>query len=349
MAIATLLIACTPDYSVIGWCAPALVVIGRLLQGFSAGAELGGVAVYLAEIAPPGHKGFYVAWQAVSQQVGVMAAAILGYTINVTLGQQLLASWGWRIPFFVGCLMIPFLFLIRRSLQETPEFAARKHRPTTRQIYDSIRNNFGIVLGGVLLVSTTTIAFYLLTVYTPTFGHSVLKLSRTDALLVALCIAAWNSFWLPVMGALSDKVGRRPLLILFPSLMILTAYPTMLWLVQNPSFGRMIIAMLWLAFLYSGYNGAMYIALAEVMPVDVRTTGFSMAFAVGTAVFGGFTPAIATWLVAVLNNRAAPGIWMSFGGLCGLIACLVLYSYYRARGFSTSPRAQEQVAKAERA
>ena len=325
MAVGTLLIACVPGYATIGLAAPFLVLIGRLLQGFSAGVELGGVSVYLSEIATPGHKGFYVAWQSASQQVAIVVAAALGYWLNVTFTQVEVTDFYWRIPFFFGCLIVPVLFFLRRSLQETEEFMARKHRPDAREIFQSMVANWGLVVAGMMLVSMTTVSFYLITVYTPTFGKAVLHLSTTDALIVTLCVAISNFIWLPVMGALSDRVGRKPLLIIFTVLTILTAYPSLKWLVGSPSFVHMLEVELWLSFLYASYNGAMVVALTEVMPVNVRTAGFSLAYSLATAIFGGFTPAIATGLIEMTGDKGAPGLWMTTAAICGLIATLVLY------------------------
>ncbi|OFA00524.1 MFS transporter [Duganella sp. HH101] len=325
MALGTLLIACVPGYASIGYLAPALVLTGRLLQGFSAGVELGGVSVYLSEMAPPGRKGFYVSWQSASQQVAVVAAAALGFALNQWLTPAEVGAWGWRIPFFVGCLIVPVLFVIRRSLQETEEFKARKHRPELKEIFRSMLNNWALVIAGMMLVAMTTVSFYLITVYTPTFGKNVLHLSTADALMVTLCVGVSNFLWLPAMGALSDRVGRRPLLICFTVLAIFTAYPALHWLVQSPSFGRMLGVELWLSFLYASYNGAMVVALTEVMPVEVRTVGFSLAYSLATAVFGGFTPAIATGLIEYTGDKSAPGWWMTFAAVCGLCATLILY------------------------
>src|ERR1700758_2844348 len=136
MACGTILIAFVPSYATIGVLAPLLVVLGRLLQGFSAGVELGGVSVYLSEMATPGHKGFYVSWQSASQQVAVVLAALLGFSIAKLMPPQAASDWGWRIPYFIGCAIVPFLYMIRRSLQETEAFAARKVHPTTAQIYE---------------------------------------------------------------------------------------------------------------------------------------------------------------------------------------------------------------------
>ncbi len=324
MACGTLLIAVVPGYATIGLAAPLLVLVGRLLQGFSAGVELGGVSVYLAEISTPGRKGFFVSWQSASQQVAVMFAALLGVLLSFTLSPKEMGEWGWRVPFLVGCLIVPFLFFIRRSLQETEEFQQRKHRPALGEIFRSMGENWRLVGAGTLLVVMTTVSFYLITAYTPTFGKSVLHLSDLDSLIVTLCVGASNFFWLPVMGSVSDRVGRRPLLITFTVLTLLTAYPAMQWLIGEPSFGRLLMVELWLSFLYGSYNGAMVVTLTEIMPPAVRTTGFSLAYSLATAIFGGFTPAIATWLIHATGNKAMPGLWLSFAAICGLIATLAV-------------------------
>src|SRR6202034_1994835 len=122
MAAGTVVITFCPTYATIGVAAPAIVLIGRLLQGFSAGVELGGVSVYLSEIATPGNKGFYTSFQSSSQQVAIFVAAIIGFTLNAMMPPDTIVAWGWRIPFFIGCLIIPFIFVLRRTLEVTPAF-----------------------------------------------------------------------------------------------------------------------------------------------------------------------------------------------------------------------------------
>ncbi|MFP3554949.1 MFS transporter [Paraburkholderia sp. SIMBA_049] len=330
MALGTLTVASIPGYATIGVLAPVLVLIGRLLQGFSAGVELGGVSVYLSEIATKGNKGFYCSWQSGSQQVAVVFAALIGVVLNRMLPADQMTSWGWRVPFLIGCLIVPFLFIIRRSLKETDEFLAKKHRPSVGEIFSSMLQNWGVVLGGMGMVIMTTVSFYMITAYTPTFGKEVLKLSSIDTLIVTVCIGVSNLVWLPVSGAISDRIGRRPVLLTFTILTILTSYPAVQWLVADPSFARLLMVELWLSFLYGCYNGGMVVALTEVMPVDVRTAGFSLAYSLATTI-GGFTPAIATYLIHSTGNKAAPGLWMSVAAVCGLIATLVLYRTPEAR------------------
>ena len=329
MAIGTLLVAAVPTYATIGVLAPLLVVAGRLLQGFSAGVELGGVSVYLAEIATPGHRGFYCSWQSASQQVAVVFAASLGLLLQYWLPPDAITSWGWRIPFVIGCLIVPFLFLIRRSLEETQAFLARR-RPDVGEIYRSMLANSRIVILGVALVMMTTVSFYLITAYTPTFGSEVLHLSQFDVFVVTLCIGVSNFVWLPVMGALSDRVGRRLLLLGCTLLALLSAYPVLHWLVAAPDFGKLLGAELWLSFIYASYNGAMVVTLTEIMPADVRTTGFSLAYSLATTV-GGSSLAISQWLIHVTGNKASPGLWLSFAALCGLIATLVVFRHPNSR------------------
>src|ERR1700722_14948637 len=153
MSIGIFSIACVPGHATIGLLAPLLVLSGRLLQGFSAGMELGGVSVYLSEIARPGHKGFYVSWQSASQQAAVMFAALLGVVLSSTLSPQAMAAWGWRIPLFIGCAIIPFLFRLRRSLVETDEFLARRRHPATPEIIRSLAANAGLVAIGTMMVT----------------------------------------------------------------------------------------------------------------------------------------------------------------------------------------------------
>jgi MHS family citrate/tricarballylate:H+ symporter-like MFS transporter len=158
MAIGTLSIALVPGYETLGLLAPVIVVVGRLIQGFSAGVELGGVSVYLAEIATPGHKGFYVSWQSGSQQIAVIFVALLGVWLSSVISPEQMVDWGWRVPFLIGCFIVPLVFLLRRSMQETEDFLERKrasHHPTPAQIVDSLVRNWRTVIIGMLTYCRT--------------------------------------------------------------------------------------------------------------------------------------------------------------------------------------------------
>ena len=323
MAVGVVSLAITPTYAMIGVAAPLIVLAGRLLQGFSAGMELGGVSVYLSEIAPPGRKGFYVSWQSASQQVAVVTAAGVGLALAQWLGPAQMLSWGWRIPLLLGCLIAPVLFLMRRTMTETAVFEAQTHRPSLGEVGRALAAHWRVVGVGVMLVTMTTVSFYMITTYTPTFGTKVLHLSARTAFIVTLCVGVSNLIWLPVMGAVSDRIGRKPLLYACTGLMLATAYPAMVWLTGAPSFGRMLTVELWLSFLYASYNGAMVVFLTEIIPQRLRASGFSLAYSLAAALFGGFSPAIATGLIKLTGNPAMPGAWLSAAAAVGLVATLL--------------------------
>ena len=331
MAIGTVVIAFCPTYATIGVAAPIIVLLGRLLQGFSAGVELGGVSVYLSEIATPGNKGFYTSFQSASQQVAIFVAATIGYALNEAVPGDIIMGFAgdgiakWRIPFFIGCLIIPFIFFLRRTLEETPAFLAMKKHPSTSEVFNSAAANWKIIALGMMMAVLTTTTFYFVTVYTPTFGKNVLKLSTQDALLVTLLVAVTNFIWNPVGGAISDRIGRKPVLLTIACLSLVTAYPALHWLVAAPTFGKMLAVEMMFSFYFGVYSGTMLGALVEVVPAHVRTTCFSLAFALAAGLFGTFTPFASTWLINHTADGASPGYWLMCAAVVGIIAALVIY------------------------
>ena len=323
MAIGTLTIAITPSYDQIGIAAPIIIVLGRLLQGFSAGVELGGVSVYLAEIATPGNRGFYTSWQSGSQQIAVMIAALIGVAVTSTLAPADMQAWGWRIPMLIGCAIIPLIFWLRSSLTETDAFHKIDHPRSAGEVFAIMGRNWGVILVGVALSILTTTTFYLITAYTPTFGKEALKLDATGVLMVTLAVGFSNFVWLPIGGAISDRIGRYPLLLIIPVLALVTAYPMMLWLVAAPSFAKLLTVVLLFSSYFGLYNGAMIPLLAELMPPQVRTAGFSLAFSLATALFGGVTPLVSTWLIQNTGNRASPALWLCVAAAVSLVGVLV--------------------------
>jgi MFS transporter, MHS family, citrate/tricarballylate:H+ symporter len=319
MAIGTLTIAMTPGYSRIGVVAPIIVVTGRLLQGLSAGVELGGVTIYLAEIATEGHRGFYCSWQSASQQAAVVFTATIGLLLTGTLSKSQMTLWGWRVPFLIGCLIIPLVLWLRRSLEETSAFLQMKRRPRkTMEVFQVLAADWRIVFVGMMLSVFTTTFFYLITAYTPTFGRQALHLVAKSSFLVTSFIGLSNFIWVPVGGAVSDRIGRQPLLLVMPIIALLTVYPSMSWLAATPDFAKLLIVELWFSFLYGMYTGAMIPLLAELIPREVRTAGFALAYSLATAIFGGFTPAVCTALIEYSGNSAAPAWWLLFGALISL-------------------------------
>jgi MFS family permease len=333
MAVGTLSIAVTPGYAVIGVTAPLIIVLGRLLQGLSAGAEFGGVAVYLAEIATPGRRGFYCSWQAVSQQVAVVFAALSGVALTALVPPAEMTLWGWRIPLLAGLVAIPLILWLRRSLKETDAFLHSRHAHGLDEVLRILLANWRLILMGLALSVMTTTSFYLITAYTPTYAREALGMAQRDVFLVTLIVGFSNLLWLPVGGLLTDRFGARPLMLLVTAAALMSAYPAMVWLVAAPNFAKLLAVLLLYSVYFGLYNGALIPLLTEIMPHEVRTAGFSLAFVTATAIFGGFTPAICTYLIEATGNRAAPGLWLTLAACISLAAALAL-SKAPARQFS---------------
>ena len=325
MAVPTLAIGLLPTYASMGILAPLLLLLMRVLQGAAIGGEVPGAWVFVAEHVPARRIGIACGTLTAGLTVGILLGSVVATIVNTSMTQQAVHDWGWRIPFLFGCLIVPFIFILRRKLEETQEFTARRHHLAMRQVFATLLANWQVVIAGMMMVAMTTTAFYLITVYAPTFGKKVLMLSASDSLLVTLLVAISNFFWLPVGGALSDRFGRRSVLIAMTLLALATAWPALTMLANAPSFLMMLSVLLWLSFIYGMYNGAMIPALTEIMPAEVRVAGFSLAYSLATAVFGGFTPVISTALIEYTGDKASPGYWMSFAAICGLLATCYLY------------------------
>jgi len=337
MAVGTLSIAVTPGYAQIGLMAPLLIVAGRLLQGLSAGAEFGGVAIYLSEIATPGRHGFYCSWQAVSQQVAVVFSALFGFGLTQIVPPEEMTLWGWRIPILAGIVAIPLILWLRNSLEETEVFKHSRHVRTMGEVLRILGAHWKLVANGVALTVMTTTSFYLITAYTPTYARQALHMGPSEVFLVTLLVGLSNLAWLPVGGVLTDRFGARPLMLLVTMAALLTAYPAMVWLVDEPNFSKLLAVLLLYSVYFSLYNGALIPLLAEIMPAEVRTAAFSLAFVTATAIFGGFTPAICTYLIELTANRAAPALWLSLAAAISLAAAFILPAVQSARETGVRP------------
>jgi len=323
MAVGTVSLAVTPTYMAIGILAPLLVTLGRVIQGFSLGVEAGGVNVYLSEIATPKNRGFYCAWQAASQALGVMVATGLGAVLTATLTASDMEAWGWRVPLIVGCMIVPVLFWLRRSLQETEYFEHSTHARSTLEILKILAAHWQIVAIGVALTILNTSMFYFVNGYTTTFGSQALHLPPVSNFIVAFIVATASFIMLPIGGIIADRIGRWPMVIGVPILVVATSYLALSWLVAAPSFSRFLIVEFWLAILYAMYAGALVPLLTEIMPAKVRSSGYAIILSLANGMFGTFTPTIALGLTELLQDRAAPALWLSAGALISICTGLL--------------------------
>jgi MFS family permease len=324
MAIGTITVTLTPTYATIGWLAPFVVVVGRIVQGMSFGAETGGVSVYLADVAAAGRRGFYVAWQAAGAQLAVAFAALGGMLSRRAMTQDQLLNWGWRIPLAVGCILVPIIFAMRRSLGESDASHGATIQRTTASYLRDLANHWRLCVLGGLIMAVSGTSFYFIAIYAPTFGTVYLKLQDTLVMKVTLCIGLLSFILLPLMGYISDFIGRHRQLVVCASLMLVTAYPAVAWIAAAPSFLRLVLAFSWLSVLSCGYIGAMVAYLTEILPRGIRVATFSIAYSLGAAIFGGFTPAICTYLIDATGSNAAPGGWLSCASLLALGALFTL-------------------------
>lgn len=323
MSLGIIAVACTPSYASIGIAAPIIVLCGRLLQGFSAGAELGGVVVYLAEIAPPKKRAFYTCWQAGSQQISVMAASLAGLLLLYWLAPDELRAWGWRIPLLLGCAVVPIMFWLRASLAETSVFARKKKTPTVSEICTNLVDGWRTIVLGMGMVAMATVTSQTITTYAPTFISS-LKLGEFAGFAILFFGGLSVLVWLPIMATVADHVNRRTMLIAVTLLAGISAYPMLSWLAAEPTVLKFAIVELWFSFIYASYSSVQVAALVELVPPDARTSGYAFAQAVAAAVLGGFTPAILTWLTHVFHSNAMVGVWLAINAGISLVAALAL-------------------------
>ncbi len=337
MAIGAITITVMPGYAVMGIVAPVVIVCARLIQGFAFGVESAGVIVYLAEIATPRNRGFYVSWQTASQGLTAMLAASLGFALAASLSTEQMASWGWRVPFLIGCLVIPVLFWLRSSLEETEAFLKSRHPQGTGEVLRVLAAHWPVMLIALGMQIFTTTIFYLITVYTPTFGGQVLHLPPLGNLLVTFCVGLALFILIPIGGALSDRIGRMPLVIVAPFLVLITVFPAMSWLIAAPSFGGLLVVELWLAFLSAMHLAGLAPLFAEIMPAKARTSGMALVVSLGSGFFGSFTPAINTLLIEMTGNRAAPALWITFTAAIGLASALAAMRFAPTASMQEAP------------
>jgi metabolite-proton symporter len=292
MAVGTVLIACTPGYATIGLFAPLLVLAGRLLQGFSAGVELGGVSVYLAEMARPGRKGFLVAWQSGSQQVAIMLAAALGFALSRMLDAPAIAAWGWRVPFFIGAGAAVIAFYLRRSLAESAsaETRSRKEAGSMSALFRNHTPAFLTVLG---YTAGGSLIFYTFTTYMQKYLVNTAHMPKETVNIVMTAVLFTYMIMQPPFGALSDRIGRKTSMMIFGGLATLCTVPLMYAIggVTSP-FAAYLLVVAALA-IVSFYTSVAGIVKAEMFPAEVRALGVGLSYAVANALFGGTAEAVA--------------------------------------------------------
>jgi MHS family proline/betaine transporter-like MFS transporter len=327
MAIGTATIALVPPYQAIGLAAPILVVAARLLQGFSAGGEFASATSLLVELAPANKRGLYASTQMATLifSIALLSAVLLG--VHAALPSEQLQSWGWRAVFGIGALIGPLGLYMRVKMAESPEFSraaerrgATKHHPI-REAFQTYRREM-LCMAGLIVIGSAS--FYLVLVFMPIYATQRLGIPLRDAQISTIISALVQSVICLYAGALSDRRGRAAVLLPASLAYAALCYPLFAYLIAHPSFGALLTVQLAAGVVLGFVHGPMPVALSELLPARVRSTGIGIAYNTVGAIFGGLGPFLITLLVSTTGDSASPAYWALFTGLIGAAAVLGL-------------------------
>jgi MHS family proline/betaine transporter-like MFS transporter len=316
MMAGTTIIVVAPTYSSIGLVAPVLIVVARMIQGFSAGGEFGSATAFLAE-QHPDRRGFYASWQFASQGLTTILATAFGVMLASTLTADQMESWGWRIPFIFGLLIGPVAYYIRRHLDETMEFRTiRASKAPLREALSDSKQRLLISFGVVILC---TVGMYTV-LFMPTYATRQLGLPSAGAFMATLLTGLMQVLLVPVVGALSDRYGRLPIAFVSAAAILIAIYPMFGWLAAVPTLQTLLVVQVIIGVLLAGYMGGLAALMSELFPTRMRTTGLSVSYSFGVAIFGGFAPFISAWLINATGSKLAPSFYLIFAAMISLVA-----------------------------
>lgn len=309
MAGGTALIGLAPTYEQIGIAAPIMIIFARLMQGFSAGGEMGSATAFLTEHAPANRKGYYASWIQSSIGFAVVLGATAGTILTLWLTPEEVKAWGWRIPFLLGILIGPIGFYIRSNVDETPAFLATKEKvkkPFSEVLKIYPRETFTTFS----MVILWTVCIYVLLFYMPTYAVKTLKMPQSMSFIAGVIGGLIITVLSPFVGAWSDRIGRRKILAFSSGGILLLAYPMFALVVSSPTQTSLILFQAVFGLLIAGYTGPILAAFSEIFPSRVLSTGLSVAYNVAVMTFGGFASLILTWLIATTGSAMAPALYV---------------------------------------
>jgi MFS family permease len=325
MGSAIIALALTPSYDAIGITAPILVVVARLVQGFSLGGEVGPTTAYLMEAAAVGRRGLAVSWQAASQQVAATAGALVGAVLSRAMTSEALDAYGWRIAFLIGAITLPFGLWMRTRLPETlhQREVGTVMAQTTGNSLGAIRANVRVVILGLLILASGTIITYV-TQYMTTYAQNTLNVA-TDLAFATTVVSNGVGIVAALYGGwLADRAGRWPVMVWPQLVALLLTYPVFLWIVDTRSAFALLGGLGVLSLVGTIPYSAFYVALAEGLPKNIRGGAFATIYAVAIATFGGTAQLIVTWLIHATGNALAPAWYMMFASAVGLVAMIMM-------------------------
>jgi len=301
MAVGTVIIGLLPTYASIGVLAPILLLLARLLQGFSTGGEWGGATAFMAEWSVEGKRGLYTSFQQMSVAGGGLLGVGLSALLTSTLGADAINDWAWRIPFLLGGLFGPIGLWLRREVDETPPYreVVAEGEAAEASTFLHAAQAFGFTI-------LWTVSFYVFLTYMPTYTRTQLHLTAAQSLWASTASLLALVILVPLMGALSDRIGRKTLLLTSCALCFVIPIPAFFVLTQGYGFTSVVLVQILFAFAISLFSGPGPAAIAEIFPTRGRSTWMSSSYALAVAIFGGFAPFIAQWLIDATGSKMAP-------------------------------------------
>ncbi|WP_394788498.1 MFS transporter [Rhodoferax sp.] len=327
ITIGTLGLALTPSYASIGIAAPIIVVLARLVQGLALGGEVGPSTAFLLESAPPEQRGLYGSWQLASQGAATLVAGVIGVSLITLLSPDALQAWGWRVPFAAGLLLLPVALYLRREMSETLHAAPLEASQVGLR---GVLRQRRVILLAVLVIAGGTVSNYVGS-YMTTYAISTLKFPPGIAMGATVMVGIVTLVFALVGGWLSDRYGRKPVMLLPRIATAVLIVPAFLLLIAHPILPVLLAVTAFLAAITAISGAASIIAIPELLPCGIRATGLSIAYGIGVSVFGGTAQFVVTWLIDVTGNPAAPAWYVAGISAMAALAMLALPETGRRR------------------
>lgn len=327
MATATGLTGVLPSYASVGIWAPILLVVCRMLQGFSTGGEWGGAAAFLVEHAPAGHRGFVGSLATFSVHLGIFAGSLTATLLTSALSNDAFLSWGWRLPFLIGFVLGPFGYYLRNRVAETPAFEQKvvaSHAVAKSPIRETLATQRVPMILAFCLAIVGAVNNFTFIIFMPSLAVQQFKFDAQSALFCATVASILVTVLIPFVGGLSDRIGRRGIMIVCGFSHVVLAYPLFLLIATTQSFAAMLVTQCVAAVMLALYSGVIPAILAELFPTRIRYTGLSTAYGLAVTIFGGFAPFIAAFLIRATGSLTSPAFYVMAAGLVSGIAALFM-------------------------
>lgn len=330
IAVSTTTIGLLPTYASIGIAAPVILTLARMVQGISVGGEYGGATSFISEYSAIRRRGFYTGWQTFTIGLALLTGGAVATGLSAALSEASLYSWGWRLPFLAGVPLGAVGLYLRLRLEETPHFTAAQAKADVVKspLLAGIREQWRSLLLGMGVVVTPAICIYIYFVYAPTYLSEVVGHGRVEAQTANLISLAFYCALIPFFARLSDRIGRKPLMIAGAAGVAIVTYPAFL-LLDNPSFVVVVLALCAMGLAFAPHSAVMLAVVAELFPTKVRYTGLSLSLNLPVTLLGGTAPLIATFLIAWSGNAASPAYFVVAGAIVTLVAALAAKETYR--------------------